>query len=314
MNVPSGGQNPATWPTVSVVLPTYDRPYEMLRAADSVLDQDYQGEIELIVVFDGGDHVELPASRSGRTVRWLDNAGTPGLAGARNAGISKASSELVAFLDDDDVWMPSKLRQQVSLWRKLPEEPALVSCGIVMVTDVGEVARPMGRTPTDLHDLLADRVMELHSSTFLLKPSVLQSDGILIDEELPGSYAEDYDLLLRAARLGPIHAVPQPLVRITWAGGSLFAHKWRTIAQALTRILEKYPEFATVPKGYARIAGQIAFAHAAAGDRREARAWTRKAMAHNPLEPRVPLALLVSTGLMSPDRVRHILQKRGKGI
>lgn len=301
-------------PAISVLVPTHDRPLEVTRAVQSALDQDYLGEIEVVVVFDGAEPfepaVDLPPNRSLRTVV---NHRTRGLAGARNTGIEEAAYDYVAFLDDDDWWLPHKLRAQMALLTQLPLAP-LVGCGIAMITPEGRVDRPFPADAVTFDDLLRDRVAELHSSSFLIRREALLGPMGWIDEELPGSFAEDYDLVLRASRLAPLHGVPEPLAMITFAGGSLFASKWQMIADALTRVLAKHPEFERSPKGYARIAGQIAFAYAALGDSPQARAWSRATLRHNPLEARGTLALLTSTGVVSADRVMRSLQKRGKGL
>ena len=117
-------------PALSVVVPTRDRPELLRRAVRSILDQDYDGDVHCLIVFDGGDPVpvEVPTSQR-RSLRMLTNLRTPGLAGARNTGILEADGDLVAFCDDDDEWMPDKLRAQV---RELEAEPQaeIVGSGI----------------------------------------------------------------------------------------------------------------------------------------------------------------------------------------
>ena len=89
-------------PPVTAVIPTVDRPDELHAAVQSVVDQDYAGDIEVIVVVDAPETVpvgvELPA---GRTLRVVTNHRAKGLAGARNTGIMAAAHGHVAFLDDD---------------------------------------------------------------------------------------------------------------------------------------------------------------------------------------------------------------------
>jgi hypothetical protein len=90
--------------------------------------------------------------------------------------------------------------------------------------------------------------------------------------------------------------------------------RWPVVAEALPWLLDRYPEFRTVPAGYARIAGQVAFASAASGDRRKAVSWIWKTVRANPRELRPYLALGVITGLVRPDGVVRWLHKRGKGL
>ncbi|MBN1578269.1 MAG: glycosyltransferase family 2 protein [Chitinispirillaceae bacterium] len=101
-------------PLVSVVVPTYNRAEVLPRAVNSVLGQTYR-HVELIIVNDGStdatDNAVAPLVISRvRSIRFPENRGG-GI--ARNAGIAEARGEFVAFLDDDDVWLPSKLTMQI---------------------------------------------------------------------------------------------------------------------------------------------------------------------------------------------------------
>jgi hypothetical protein len=137
----------------------------------------------------------------------------------------------------------------------------------------------------------------------------------LVSEELPGSRSEDYELLLRASRYAPIVNVPKPLVHVMWHTQRRAMYgRWPLVAQALPWLLERYPEFHTEPAGYARLAGQISFAAAAAGDRAMAWRWVRRAIRARPREPRPYIALGVMSGLLSPDQVIRWLHRRGRGL
>ncbi|TDC34513.1 glycosyltransferase family 2 protein [Micromonospora sp. 15K316] len=302
-------------PSVSVVVPTRDRP-ELLRAAiRAVLDQEHPGAVEVVVVYDQSDpDLSLEElSRPDRRVRVLRNARTPGLAGARNTGSLAASGELVAFCDDDDEWLPGKLAAQVAALTAAPDAE-FVSCGIRVSYDGHTVDRVLDRERIVLADLLRDRMTELHPSTFLIRAAALRDGFGLVDEEIPGSYAEDYEFLLRAARSAPLVNLRTPYVLVRWHKRSYFAQRWDTISAALQWLLERYPEFAGQPTGEARVAGQIAFARAASGDRRGALRWARRTLRRNPREPRAYLALAVAGRVVRADAVLRTLHRRGRGI
>lgn len=308
-----------TSPDVAVVIATRDRPQLLRRAVASVLDQRYDGDIEVLAVFDQSEPEEdlaadeVTASGARRRVTVLRNTRAPGLAGARNTGITTATAELVAFCDDDDLWLPGKLAAQVA---RLTAEPEMecVTAG-VLVEARGKVStRVLDRDRITHADLLRSRVSEAHPSTYLFRRAALV-DGIgLVDEVLPGSYAEDYDLLLRTARRHDVGAVTLPLAKVFWHRSSFFAERWRTIIEALDHLVEAHPELATEPAGLARIEGQQAFAHASMGDRRGAWATARRALGHNRREPRAYLALLVASGLVRSEWVLRALQAGGRGI
>ncbi len=301
-------------PSVTVVVPTRDRPQLLARAVASVLAQRYAGEIECLVVFDQSP-VRLPALAvpARRRVRSLANDRAPGLAGARNAGAFAAEGDVLAFLDDDDEWLPDKLQLQVEALRSRPEA-VLASCGI----EVRYGGRRRVRVPESdvltFADLLASRHAEIHPSTFLVPRATFFERIGVVDEQIPGSYAEDYEWLLRAARVGAIVCVRRPLVRIYWHRSSFFAARWRTIVSALTYLLERYPEFERDGRGLARIYGQLAFAHAAAGDRDEARRFAGRALRLSRRQLRAYLALLVSTRLVRAETLLRLAHLAGRGI
>jgi glycosyltransferase involved in cell wall biosynthesis len=241
------------------------------------------------------------------------NDRSPGLAGARNCGIQHADTELVAFCVDDDTWLPGKVSAQVAA---LTEEPAaeLVCTGIQVRYADTTVDRTLPMRHVTLADLLRSRLTELHPSTFLIRRAALVDGFGLVDEEIPGSYAEDYEFLLRAARSAPLLNLDQVLVAVRWHKQSYFASRWATISTALCWLLERYPEFATVPHGQARVTGQIAFAAAASGDRRGAVRWAGRTLRSNPREARGYLALAVASRALSADLVMRQLHKHGKGL
>ncbi len=306
-------------PSVAVVIATRDRPELLRRAVAAVLDQRYPGSIEVLAVFDQSEpepdleQTGTGPAGGGRRVRVLANTRVPGLAGARNTGILAAEADLVAFCDDDDLWLPGKLDAQVAVLDAHPEVE-VVTAG-VLVDAKGRVStRVLDHDRITHRDLLRSRVSEAHPSTFVFRRTALVEGIGLVDEDLPGSYAEDYDLLLRAARRADIAAVTLPLTKVFWHRSSFFAERWRTIVEALDHLVEAHPDLATVPAGLARIEGQQAFALASMGDRRGAWERARRALRRSWREPRAYLALGVASGLVRSEWVLRALQAGGRGI
>src|ERR1019366_2114703 len=92
----------------------------------------------------------------------------------------------------------------------------------------------------------------VHSSPYLARREAL-TDGIgLVDETIPGSQNEDWDLVLRAARRHPIVNVDEPLVRVVWGASSHYARQWETKADSLHWMLEHHPEITGDRPGAAR--------------------------------------------------------------
>lgn len=302
------------WPLVTAVVPTKNRPELLARAVQSVIDQSYPGEVECLVVFDGTDPIGPDVRlRAGRAVRLLSNNRTPGLAGNRNTGYLAADGELVGSCDDDDEWLPGKLLAQVSLLRANPEASA-AACGFVYHYRGKDLPRPAPADSLSFADLINNRHLEANASTYLIPRAELIADIGLVDESLPGSYAEDYELLLRAARLGPIVCVREPQSRVYLHDSSFFASRWQTINDALVYLLDRVPEFSRDPAGLARIEGQIAFANAALGNRGTAVRWGVRSLRRSRRARQSYAALLVASRLVSADRVLATARRYGRGI
>jgi glycosyltransferase involved in cell wall biosynthesis len=116
-----------THPLVSVVIPTYNRADVVCRAIDSVLKQTY-GNTEIIVVDDGStDRTHEALCRYGNRIRVKvqENSG-PSI--ARNRGAAVARGDMVAFLDSDDYWLPTKLSRQLEAMEKAGESVPCCLC------------------------------------------------------------------------------------------------------------------------------------------------------------------------------------------
>jgi glycosyltransferase involved in cell wall biosynthesis len=297
------------WPSIGVVIPTRDRPQELRRALDAVLAQDYPGELEVVVVFDGSqpDH-----SIERSNVRSIENTHAPGLPGARNTGILSLETDLVAFCDDDDEWLPGKLDAQV---RSLTGSGADFVTTSVLVSYGGRSVPRLAGTSVVTHEqLVRSRMSMLHSSTFLIARSALVQTIGLPDESIPGAQAEDWDLLLRAAQVRPIAHVDRPLVRVFWSANSYFGRRWDTKIASLRWMLERHPQLADDGRAAARVYGQLAFAHAAQKETGQALSWSAKSVLRSPLEPRSYLAAAVALRLVSSERVLATLRRRGRGV
>jgi glycosyltransferase involved in cell wall biosynthesis len=298
-----------TWPSVGVVLPTHNRPELLREALAAVLAQEYPGELRAVVVY---DRAEPDPVLAGDRVQVITNTRTPGLAGARNSGILALDTDLVAFCDDDDVWLPGKLTAQVEALTARPGAE-LASSGILIDFDGRKIPRLAGAGEVGYDDLVRSRMVMVHSSTYVARRAALIDMG-MVDEEIPGSQGEDWDLALRAARRHPIVNIDHPYVRVLWGRTSYYAHAWETKIAALEWFLGRYPDIARSPAGGARVFAQIAFGHACAGRRRAAVRWAARALRSNWREQRVPFALAVASGLVSGERVLLALHTRGRGI
>jgi glycosyltransferase involved in cell wall biosynthesis len=300
---------------VSVVVPTRGRPELLRETLASIVAQDYHGDLEVLVVHDQEppDHGLERLGAPGRSVTPLSNDRTPGLAGARNSGVTASHGTFVASCDDDDLWHVSKISRQVEL---LTAEPHLVAVGsgIRLLMGAGRTVEWTGRESVVTHRrLLGSRVKELHSSTLLIRREVLDAVG-LYDEDLPHGYGEDYDFLLRATRLGPAGVVDEILADIRKDVPSWFRDRALNTASALEYLLEKHPDFREHRRGHARLLGQIAYARASAGDRNGAARLAGRALTRYPAAPQAWLALTAAGPGVDPHRVLLTARRLGRGV
>ena len=301
-------------PDVTVIIATRDRPELLRRALDGIIGSEYEGSVECLVVFDQSTpDRSIEMDEAGRRITVTTNVRSQGLAGARNTGLLAAATKLVAFCDDDDEWLPGKLSKQVAALSATPGAK-FSATGITIRYKGNDTDRIPDVAKMTHEGFLADRMTEVHPSSFLAVRQWLLDEVGLVDEELPGSYAEDYDLLLRVAAKGSIAIAPEPLVRIWWHGASFFFERWKMIDDALTYLLQKHPSFETSRVGKARIVGQQAFARAAMKQRRQAFTTALSALRLRPTEKRAYLDLVVSTGLLTAERALAFAHRFGKGI
>jgi glycosyltransferase involved in cell wall biosynthesis len=299
-------------PVVDVVIATHNRPQLLRAALDAALTQTYRGRIACTVVFDRSEPDQsLELQTADRSVRVITNQRSAGLAGARNSGIDTGAGDFVAFCDDDDEWLPTKIEKQVELLRSSLAHTCVT--GIIVEYEDRQVHRIPTSESVQLGALVRNRTMEAHPSTVLVRRGALLGPIGLVDEEIPGSYGEDFDWILRAAESGSIAVVEEPLVRVRW-GQSLFSQKWQTIVDAIDYSIAKHPAFSTDRRALGRLLGRRSFALAALGRRREALSSARRTLRSWPGEHRAYLAVAVALGLVSSESLMRMAHRRGHGI
>lgn len=309
------GAAAGTTPLVSVVIPTHGRSELLRETLASVVGQDYEGEMEIIVVHDREevDPTLGELSRERRQVTPVVNTRTGGLCGARNTGVLASRGELVASCDDDDLWYPAKVRLQVE---RLSADPALLAVGAgirLLMGERGDVDWPAEEAVVSHERLLRNRVKELHSSTLMMRRGAFDVAG-LYDEDLPHGYGEDYDWLLRASRVGSVGTVQEILADIRKDIPSWFRDRWVNTATALEYMLAKHPDFRDSRRGHARILGQIAYARACAGERGTGVRLAGRALCRYPAAPHAWLALAVAGPGIEPQRLLTGARRLGRGL
>jgi glycosyltransferase involved in cell wall biosynthesis len=202
-------------PKVSVVIPVHNGERTAGRALDSVFAQTFS-DFEIIVVDDGStDDTASVLGRYGDRIRVISGANR-GPSAARNTGMRAGAGEYIAFLDDDDEWMPPKLARCVPLL-DADKDCALVytlavkvdTSGRPMGAQNGEDGRPDGIESPTMKDLLA-RPWNVVPSQFVVRRDVVERCGGFNEHLLS---CEDLEFLLRAREYGHFKCVPEPFMR-----------------------------------------------------------------------------------------------------
>jgi glycosyltransferase involved in cell wall biosynthesis len=201
-------------PTVSIVLPTFNRTEYLRAAVQSVFAQSFP-DWELIVADDGSAD-ETRGFLRGLTdprVRtlWLRHAGNPSV--ARNAALTEARGAYLAFLDSDDLWMESKLAVQLAAMRAHPERRWSYTAAQRIDPDGQPVADavPFVAHEGDIFHAL------LQITAYIALPTVVAERRLVVDAggfDEAQRFGEDYDLWLRLAARSPVVAVDQRLARV----------------------------------------------------------------------------------------------------
>ncbi|MBL7502675.1 glycosyltransferase [Frankia sp. CNm7] len=221
---------------VSIVLPTYDGARFVRRAIDSALSQEHR-ELELLVVDDGSRDSTVQIVQEYQDPRiTLIQRTNGGVAAARGTGLEHASGWAVAFLDQDDEWLPRKLSIQLPVLAR--EGVAMVGGRMRYVDAVGRAIGVAGE-PTEgrAADLAAATFMPFPFSSAVARRDLLMAaggfDAALVRQVAP---VDDLDLVSRLAGYGQIVTVPEIVGRYRVHGGSETTRKFFAM-QAGTQFL-----------------------------------------------------------------------------
>ncbi|VEP18896.1 Glycosyl transferase [Hyella patelloides LEGE 07179] len=194
---------------ISIVIPTRNRPHLVKRAIESAIAQTLK-EIEIIVVIDGLDvatTTELENINDSR-LRIIQLPISKGGAGARNAGVAEAKGEWIAFLDDDDQWLPQKLERQLAAAKRSQYNLPIISCSLTSRTPKGEFTYPRRFPKVD--EPLSEYLLARNSFSFgegLIQTSTIFTKKELLDR-VPFQEGlakhQDWDWLLKANTLADV--------------------------------------------------------------------------------------------------------------
>ena len=221
-------------PRVSVIIPSYNCARYLGRAIDSANAQTYK-DYEILVVDDGStDDTKDVAMQYGRKLTYLYQQNR-GVSAARNHAISKASGELLAYLDADDMWYPEKLERQVA-FLDAHQECGMVHGEMSVINEQDEILhlRFYEETKRDVPQgyCVPKLLMRCHIQTLTVVERRSSFDRVgVFDDRLP--IVQDYlHWIMIAAEGQAVGYLAEPLGKYRWRTGSLIGN--------YPRLLEDY--------------------------------------------------------------------------
>ncbi len=272
-------------PKVSVVIPTYNRVDLLRPAIVSVLNQTFQ-DFEIIIVDDGctDSTSDLVSAFNDARIKYIRHEINKGGSAARNTGILNSKCEFIAFLDDDDEWLPEKLDMQIKVIEEsLPRVGGVYTSYIVVDrTDGTIIARKIPTKKGDLStNLLVNNCIGATSSV-LLRMRCFEEVG-LFDEVLPSF--QDYDMWIRISKKFHFEYIKEILFKY-----HIHKKKIWTDLDALERgikiMLEKYGSSSSFRKNCSDYYLLLGVQHCYNGNVEKARTAFLRAIQLYPFEPR----------------------------
>lgn len=202
---------------VSVIIPIHNREQIIARSIQSVLSQTYT-DFEIVVIDDCStdNSVSVVNSLNDPRIHLHLNKENKGAAGSRNLGIEKAKGTYIAFLDSDDLWLPSKLNYQVNLL-SAAKSKYVFSAGHTIATKnfdyrpaqetLIEKDHPKNLTLTQ-KDCLRGVPLKAHICS-LIAPKFLFEELGNFSEEIPNS--EDWEIFIRLSKAADCLYIDEPI-------------------------------------------------------------------------------------------------------
>ncbi|GMV50143.1 MAG: glycosyltransferase [Nitrospira sp.] len=230
-------------PTVSVIVPTYNRPDRLRQALDSLNRQKFQ-DFEVIVVNDGTASVEAVVAESDAIGRMtvVNHDHNRGLAAARNTGLRMARGTYIAYLDDDDRFLPDHLSTLVAFLERGTHRVAYTDAWRIAEREVNGVLAEVGRDQPYGVDF--DRA-RLFVANYIPVLCLMHHRGCLdevgrFDESL--FVHEDWDLWIRLSMRYPFARIARATAEFTWRidGSSMTSRDQDAFARTADLIYRKY--------------------------------------------------------------------------
>ena len=199
-------------PLVSVIIPAYNSASYIEEALNSIFDQTFK-DFEVIVVDDGStDTTKRILEKYGERIRYYYQK-NGGPASARNHGIREAHGQYIAFLDADDLWLPTKLEKQLALFQR-NEQLGMVTTGACSFDEKGVYGYSTNKRKTLMTGDIARNIF-LHSNigtpTVLVRKEVFDTIGLFEENIRQG---EDDNMWIRIAANYEVELIDEALIKV----------------------------------------------------------------------------------------------------
>jgi glycosyltransferase involved in cell wall biosynthesis len=197
---------------ISVVIPMYNAEGTIKKTLNSILNQNYQDSIEVLIVNDGSNDnsenivKDFIKNNTSKINIKIFNQKNQGVSIARNKGITQAQGNWIAFLDSDDVWLNDKLKKQISVLKE-NQDIEFLGCN-----KDNEIYPFFNKAKQTIYTLTAKNLIFKWfpaTSTILIKKEILLKVG-LFNETL--THGEDIDLWLRLVNITKMYILNKSLV------------------------------------------------------------------------------------------------------
>ena len=281
-------------PAVTVIIPTFNRAALLPKAVESVLAQTFQ-DFEIVLVDDASSDSTPNVIRgfSDPRIRYVRHDSNRGIAVARNTGVANARGRFIAFLDDDDEWLPVKLERQIEILENSSRSVGAVYSAFEKVDkDTGErvaVVRP-AKSGHILNELCMRNWIGT-ASTVCLKRECFEEVG-WFDERV--TFGEEYDMWIRIAHRYDFKYLDEILVRYGVHSFQLSTN-YQAVIGGLAEQLKKHGQlFALDPENYSRRFANLGVLYCYSGDIDRARSAFTSAIRATPFALKVYAYLALS--------------------
>jgi len=222
-------------PLVSVIIPTFRRPDELMRALDSCISQAYRN-IEIIVINDDPAGTLDVLHKKYPQVTWLVNQQNMGAPYSRNRGLEVSNGEYINFLDDDDELYPEKINKQIAVF-KSSNNPRLgvVTCDVEYLGP-GKMVISENRMRGDIYRAQLTKYCVYGIHSLLIKKAYLDQTGGF-DIKLKSN--QEYDLSIRLSKICEFETLPEVLARTNESKDQI-SYNFRKKLSGTIRLYRKY--------------------------------------------------------------------------